>query len=98
MYKSNNFTKYLPERTGGLYHMKVYVTDYCPNWPARYQAEAEQIKQILADNLLAIYHIGSTSVPGLAAKPIIDILVSVKDISGVDGCNVKFQQIGYECM
>ena len=78
--------------------MKVYVTDYCPNWPARYQAEAEQIKQILADNLLAIYHIGSTSVPGLAAKPIIDILVSVKDISGVDGCNVKFQQIGYECM
>ena len=51
----------------------ITVTDYDPLWQKKYEEESLLIKGILADNCIAIYHIGSTSVPGLAAKPIIDI-------------------------
>ncbi len=54
------------------------------------------LKEILADNCIAIYHIGSTSVPGLAAKPIIDIMVVVRSLEGVDTVAEKFLDIGYE--
>ena len=52
----------------------ITVVDYNPLWPKKYEEEALLIKDILADNCVAIYHIGSTSVEGLAAKPIIDIM------------------------
>lgn len=51
----------------------VVVVPYNPQWPALYEQEAQAIGQILGENLTAIHHIGSTSVPGLASKPIIDI-------------------------
>ena len=62
----------------------ITVTDYDPLWPPKYEEESLLIKGILADNCIAIYHIGSTSVPGLAAKPIIDIMVAVKSLTKVD--------------
>ena len=54
------------------------------------------IKEILADNCIATYHIGSTSVSGLAAKPIIDIMAAVKSLKKVDGVAEAFSKIGYE--
>lgn len=56
---------------------------YDPSWPKLFEVEAEIIKKALGDNLVAIYHVGSTSVPGLVAKPKIDILVVVKDCAGI---------------
>ena len=51
----------------------ITVVDYNPLWAKKYEEEALLIKDILADNCVAIYHIGSTSVEGLAAKPIIEL-------------------------
>lgn len=78
--------------------MQVFITDYQRRWPALYQEEAAAIRRILAGQLVGIHHIGSTSVPGLAAKPIIDILPVVRDIEAVDACNPAFARLGYEAM
>ena len=57
----------------------IRVVDYDPEWPRRFAAEAERIKGALGERALRAEHVGSTSVPGLAAKPVIDILLVVSD-------------------
>lgn len=74
----------------------ITVVDYNPVWIKKYEEESVLIKDILADNCIAIYHIGSTSVPGLAAKPIIDIMVAVRSLEKVDCVAEAFSKIGYE--
>ena len=78
--------------------MKVIVVDYTPSWAEKYQQEAQKIRRILGENLAEIYHIGSTAVPGLKAKPIIDIMPVVYDLCQVDQKNIEFEKLGYECM
>jgi GrpB-like predicted nucleotidyltransferase (UPF0157 family) len=56
----------------------VHITAYDPTWPAQFTAEARQLRAVLDPQLiLGIEHFGSTAIPGLAAKPIIDILIAV---------------------
>lgn len=74
----------------------IIVTDYNPLWAKKYEEESLLIKGILSDNCIAIYHIGSTSVPGLAAKPIIDIMVIVRSHKKVDDLADEFIKIGYD--
>ena len=74
----------------------IIVVEYRPEWAQEYASEERKIREILGDNCAAIYHIGSTSVPGLAAKPIIDIMPVVKSLSLVDGKAAEFEKIGYE--
>ncbi|MDL2205411.1 GrpB family protein [Eubacteriales bacterium OttesenSCG-928-N13] len=57
----------------------VLLADYNPDWPMWFEGEAKKIKAILGDKALHIHHVGSTSVPGLCAKPVIDILLFVRD-------------------
>lgn len=76
--------------------MKIIIKDYDPMWPEMFQMEACRIKSIYKDNIIKIYHIGSTSVPYLKAKPIIDIMPAVKDIDLIDPYNDKMIKIGYE--
>ena len=59
----------------------IVVADYDPAWPERFRREAAKIRAALGEAALAIEHIGSTSVPGLSAKPIVDILLVVEDSS-----------------
>lgn len=59
----------------------IIVSDYDPAWPERFRREAVKIRTALGETALRVEHIGSTSVPGLAAKPIIDILLVVEDSS-----------------
>ncbi|MBU0755026.1 MAG: GrpB family protein [Planctomycetes bacterium] len=61
-----------------------------------FEKESSLISKIFADLLIGIYHIGSTSVPGLAAKPVIDMLLVVNNIRKADYRNVKMQVLGYE--
>ncbi|USK36825.1 GrpB family protein [Cytobacillus firmus] len=75
---------------------KVTVTCYNPDWKFKFQSESELIKTIFQEEILAIHHIGSTSVPGLAAKPVIDILPVVIDIERVDRFNTEMISLGYE--
>lgn len=62
---------------------KSEVVPYNPAWPQMFEEEAAQIKEALGENCIAIHHIGSTAVPGFSAKPLIDIITVVKDISCV---------------
>ena len=63
----------------------ITVIEYSPLWKNKYKEESLLIRNILADNCIAIYHIGSTSVEGLAAKPIIDIMAVVRSLEIVGG-------------
>ncbi|KAA8501311.1 GrpB family protein [Mediterraneibacter catenae] len=76
---------------------KIEVVDYRPEWDTMFKVESKKIKKILGKNCVGVYHIGSTSVKGLPAKPIIDIMPVVKDISLVDAHNGEFEALGYEC-
>lgn len=74
----------------------IVVTDYDPRWPSMFKKEAAAIRDILNENCIALFHIGSTSVPGLKAKPIIDMMPVVKSLKKVDDVSKKFEMIGYE--
>ncbi len=74
----------------------ITVVDYDPAWPTRFAAERALLAPIFGDEALAIWHIGSTAVPGLAAKPIIDIMVVVRDMAAVDALAPQFAAVGYE--
>ncbi len=74
----------------------ITVASYDNRWPGMFKYEASQIKAILGSNCAEIYHIGSTAVPGLAAKPIIDIMPTVYDLNAVDITANAFEKIGYE--
>ena len=58
----------------------IVVSDYDPSWPALFAQERARIAQALAPFALAIEHVGSTAVPGLPSKPIIDLLVGVPNL------------------
>ncbi len=73
----------------------IEVVPYDPAWPARFEAEAAAIRAALGDTLIGIEHIGSTSVPGLAAKPIIDMIPLVRDVSELDRKIGAMAAIGY---
>ncbi len=57
----------------------VRIVDYNPEWPALFEAAAVRIRQALGNRALLVEHVGSTSVPGLPAKPVVDILTAVAD-------------------
>jgi len=61
----------------------IVVVDYDPAWPVRFRQLGERLRMALGDVALRIDHVGSTSVPGLAAKPVIDVQVSVTDLEPV---------------
>lgn len=73
----------------------IIVVPYDPAWPEMYRQEAERLLPIFGDQLLDMYHVGSTAVPGLEAKPIIDIMITVPDISKVDELNEAMIGLGY---
>jgi GrpB-like predicted nucleotidyltransferase (UPF0157 family) len=62
---------------GGIEKRRIVIADYDPRWPARFELERERIQTALGALALRIEHVGSTAVPGLAAKPVVDIQVSV---------------------
>ncbi len=63
---------------------QTYLAPYDPTWPAQFDAEAAKIRAGLGEAALVLEHVGSTSIPGLAAKPIIDILLALADSGDED--------------
>ena len=76
--------------------MQIIVADYNPNWPLMFQKEAQLLSDTLGDLIVKVHHIGSTSVPGLKAKPIIDIILEVSDLNLLDKQNAEMEELGYE--
>lgn len=76
--------------------MIVTVVDYDPKWITKFKEESEILRHILGEVICEIHHIGSTAVPGLMAKPIIDMMLDVKDLIDLDTKNSLLENLGYE--
>lgn len=75
---------------------RVVIADYDPRWPEMFESERKLIMQALSDESLEIEHVGSTSVPGLAAKPIIDIMIAVAALGDArERCIKPLSDLGY---
>ena len=75
---------------------KIKVLPYDPEWIRLFNSETELLGGLFGQEVSAIHHIGSTSIPGMKAKPIIDILLEVGDIEKVDAFNEQMRRLGYE--
>jgi GrpB-like predicted nucleotidyltransferase (UPF0157 family) len=73
----------------------VTLAAYDPGWPALFEREAARLRGVLGPRVRLLEHIGSTSVPGLAAKPVIDILMVVADPADESGYVAPLEQAGY---
>jgi len=73
----------------------MLVVPYDPQWPAQYEAERTKIIQVLGDMIAGIEHFGSTAIPGLAAKPTIDILVLVERLQPEAVYARRLHSLGY---
>jgi GrpB-like predicted nucleotidyltransferase (UPF0157 family) len=80
---------------GGVERRTIEIVDYDPLWPEKFLAHADAIAEALGDPAPRLEHIGSTSVPGLAAKPIIDILVVVADAADEDSYLPQMEAAGH---
>lgn len=74
---------------------QVKVVPYDPDWPRSFRAEANELEAIFGQEVVAIHHIGSTAIPNVSAKPIIDILMEVKQIDKIDEFNETMRQSGH---
>lgn len=72
------------------------IDAYSPEWPAQAQTEADRWRALDLPGLVAIHHVGSTSVPGLPAKPIIDLLPVFETIAACDAVQQRIESLGYE--
>jgi GrpB-like predicted nucleotidyltransferase (UPF0157 family) len=77
-------------------HVAIRICDYDPAWPERFAREAAVIRETLGDRELRVEHIGSTSVPGLAAKPVVDILLVLDDPADEASYVPALEVAGYE--
>jgi len=73
----------------------ILLVDYDPRWPAMFEAEATAIREGLGALALRVEHVGSTAVPGLLAKPVIDIQVSVASLAPITTCEERLGALGY---
>jgi len=74
----------------------IVIVEHDPRWPENYEDERTRILSVIGHKIVAIEHIGSTAVPGLGAKPIIDIMVAVHRISDSQECIEPLQDLGYK--
>jgi GrpB-like predicted nucleotidyltransferase (UPF0157 family) len=75
---------------------RIEVVPYNPEWPCLFQAEATRLAEALADEIVAIHHMGSTAIPGLQAKPTLDLLLVVRAIERIDAFNDAMIALGYQ--
>src|SRR4051812_10487488 len=90
---------YLREVTvGGMpaEYQEIVVADYDPIWPHWFESAAFRIREALGDKVLQLEHVGSTSVRGLPAKPLIDINLAVADTTNEAAYVPPLEAIGYE--
>jgi GrpB-like predicted nucleotidyltransferase (UPF0157 family) len=80
---------------GGAEPGVIFIAEWDPAWPQRFIEERASIAGALGDAARMIEHIGSTSVPGLAAKPVIDILIAVDEVDDEDSYRPQLEAAGY---
>ena len=73
----------------------ILVVEYDPQWPILFEREKEEIIAALGSSLLMVEHIGSTAVPGLAAKPVIDMGVGIRSLAEAPALILSIESLGY---
>jgi len=73
----------------------IEIVEHDEGWPTQFQSESDIIESVLGSQIVGLHHIGSTAVPGLKAKPIIDIMLEVNDVTALDSFDLQMQSIGY---
>ena len=81
-------------RPGGA----IVLAPYDASWPMAFERESSTIQRALSDTAITLHHIGSTSIPGITAKPVIDILGVVPAIGDIDAREHQLAAIGYEAL
>ncbi|MCY6372684.1 GrpB family protein [Clostridium ganghwense] len=76
----------------------IKVIPYNSKWIDEFKTESENILKIMENDIVKIHHIGSTSIPRMSAKSVIDILIEINNIKNVDKYNNAMKSIGYEVM
>jgi GrpB-like predicted nucleotidyltransferase (UPF0157 family) len=76
-------------------YTQVIIADYDPEWPKWFETAAALVREALGDKVLELHHVGSTSVPGLPAKPLIDINLVVAHTTDEDAYVPPLEAIGY---
>jgi GrpB-like predicted nucleotidyltransferase (UPF0157 family) len=74
----------------------ITITEYDPSWPALFTSERDRVAGALGEIVTSIEHFGSTAVPGMAGKPVVDLLVGVKDLRVASGRVSSLEALGYE--
>ena len=74
----------------------VELVDYNENWVKEYEEEEKLLKDVLKDKIIEIHHIGSTSIPGLKAKPVIDILIVIDSLKNISEIEELLKPFDYE--
>jgi GrpB-like predicted nucleotidyltransferase (UPF0157 family) len=82
----------IPTRSDG----PIHVAEPDPEWPRHFEIEAARIRSILSSTVVALDHVGSTSVPGLAAKPVIDLVLTVADSAVEESYVPQLEAAGFE--
>lgn len=76
--------------------MKIRLSEYNENWIQMYEEEVHILQHIFGKEMITVEHFGSTAVPGLKAKPVIDMIGIVKNIDNIDSYNEKMSALGYD--
>jgi GrpB-like predicted nucleotidyltransferase (UPF0157 family) len=79
----------------GLKRGTLELSPYDPEWPVFFESEKQRIQQAIGRSVLAIEHVGSTSVVGLSAKPIVDIAIALRDYKDGFQCVAPLAELGY---
>jgi GrpB-like predicted nucleotidyltransferase (UPF0157 family) len=96
--KNSCFTTIEEEKDVVIIVRKVEVVPFRDEWTTMFAEEAKKLKRVFGEQCLRIYHIGSTAIPGMSAKPIIDIMIEVHDIERIDRYNEAMAALGYQAM
>jgi GrpB-like predicted nucleotidyltransferase (UPF0157 family) len=80
----------------GLPKVTVKLEPHTELWQQLFADEAARIREVVGEHVLAIEHVGSTSIEGIAAKPIIDIAVAIENLADGEKCIAPLENIGYE--
>lgn len=84
-----------PKRRHTRHGGPIVLVESDPEWPRLFAREAARIREVLGDQVLRLEHVGSTSVPGLAAKPVIDVLLVVADPADEAAYVTPLEAAGY---
>ena len=76
--------------------MRIHMVPHDPNWWQEFQREAERVSAAAGGNVVAVHHLGSTAIPTVYAKPVIDLLLVVREVAALDERQPMMEALGYE--